>query len=150
MILNFGKHNGKSTELLLLKYPDYVKWVLEKSDANGALLAVKNNFKYLIDRFDKKPLIKKCFLCKEPSTRLSFYIGNTSPMPWCANCDPYSNGAIEGKLIIFNDYLKALNFVQLYCGGTKGGYGEIIKSIASLKGLPNRVGEKQAQSFFAD
>ena len=149
MIINIGKkHNGKSTELVSLKEPDYVKWVLEKSDATGPLLRIKNDFLRLIEIFDGKSLTSKCFKCKEPATRLSFYKGDTVPFSWCSECDPYNQGAINGKLNIFSNYHNALEFVESYCGGNKSYYKHIIKNIASLKGLPDRVGEKQAQDFF--
>lgn len=149
MLINIGKkYNGKSTEIVLLKEPDYVKWVLNKSDATGPLLRIKNDFQRLIEIFDSKDLIAECHKCKEPATRLSFYKGNTIPMTWCTECDPYTQGAIEGKLNIFNDYNSALEFVEYYYGGNKSSYKSIIRNIASLKGLPERVGEKQAQDFF--
>ena len=149
MIITIGKkHNGKSTELVLLKEPDYVRWVLNKSNASGPLLRIKNNFLELIEIFNNKDLITNCHRCQEPATRLSFYIGNTIPMSWCSKCDPYSQGAIDGKLNIFSDYNSALQFIEYYGGGNKSAYKHIIRNIASLKGLPDRVGEKQAHDFF--
>jgi len=149
MIITIGKkHNGKSTELVLLKEPDYVKWVLDKSDATGPLLKIKDDFLQLIEIFDNKSLTTKCHKCGKPATRLSFYKGDTIPMSWCSICDPYSHGAFEGKLSIFSKYHSALEFVEYSCGGNKSSYKHIIRYLASIKGLPDRVGEKQAQDFF--
>ena len=33
MEIIFGKHSGTSMELLVLKYPDYVAWLLRKENA---------------------------------------------------------------------------------------------------------------------
>src|SRR5690606_41071399 len=129
MNITFGKHKDKSTELILLTEPDYVKWVLNKSDASGPLLKIKNEFNRLIEIFDKKNLIKKCNGCGEPATRFSFYNGTIDPMVWCLKCDPYSQGAIEGKLNILNKYKDALQYVEYFCGGSKSYYKGIIKNM---------------------
>lgn len=38
---------------------------------------------------------------------------------------------------------------ELRCGGTKGGYDRIARSLAEKKGLPNRVGAAAAKKFFS-
>jgi hypothetical protein len=42
MVITFGEHKGKSVELIMLKEPSYVKWVLDQLNPPGALLPVKN------------------------------------------------------------------------------------------------------------
>ncbi len=46
-------------------------------------------------------------------------------------------------------YTEALGHIQNYCGGRKGDLNFLIRILAEAKGLPKRVGEKQAQEFFA-
>ncbi len=45
-------------------------------------------------------------------------------------------------------YTQALDHIRDYCGGRKGDLNYLIRLLAEAKGLPKRVGEKQARSFF--
>jgi hypothetical protein len=148
MLITFGKHNRKSTELVILKVPDYVKWVLDNREPSGPLLAVQKDFIRLIGIFDSKPLQNKCFKCKEPATKFSFYQGNIDPYYWCDKCDPYFQGAMPGKLSIVTSYRQALNFVVSTCQGRESDFKDIIRNISVAKGLQGKISEKLAQSFF--
>ena len=149
MLVPVGKHKGKSIELLVLKEPGYVHWLLQQS-ASSPLLAVQAEVKRLVQKFGTKPFQIKCNGngCSAPATRLSVYGNNISPYWWCDKCDPYQMGAISGKLQIFRDYSSALSHVERFCGGRQGDYKDLIKSMAQAKGLPSRVGESQAVAFF--
>lgn len=144
-----GVHKGKSMEELVLKEPAYVHWLLEQTPS-GALLAMKNEAKQLIAKFDAKPYVVPCFeRCSRPATRLSVYLSNLAPYWWCSDCDPYGQGASDGKLQILRTYVAALSHVQFFCGGKKADYRALIKDMAKAKGLPARVGEAQLKEFFA-
>jgi hypothetical protein len=149
--VSFGKHAGKSVEFLMLKEPTYIKWVLDQQSPTGAMAKVKSGIQQLIQVFDIKPFEgKQCWTktCVKPVTRFSVYLDNLDPCWWCNTCDPYQTGANPGKLQAPINYQSALRHVELFCSGRKSDYADIIKMISQAKGLPNRVGELQAQKFF--
>lgn len=151
MQVTFGKHAGKSVELLMIKEPGYVKWVLEQQSPTGAMAKVKSYIQQLIKTFDAKPFIgKECWAksCNKSATRFTVYLDNIDPYWWCGTCDPYQTGANSGKLQSPIGYTSALEHVELYCRSRKSDYMDIFKMISQAKGLPARVGETQAQKFF--
>ena len=153
MQVTFGKHIGKSVELLMIKDPSYIKYVLEQKSPTGSMAKVKSHIKKLIQLFDTKSFIgKECWdkSCKKEVTRFTVYLDNLDPYWWCSTCDPYQTGANAGKLQSPIGYQSALQHVELYCRNRKTDYTAIIKMIAQAKGLSNRVTEAQAQKFFHD
>ena len=155
MQVTFGKHVGKSVELLMIKEPNYISWILGQDSPRGAMAKMKSHVEQLIYIFDAKPFTeKKCYsaTCSNQATRLTMYEENLIPLPfwWCDTCDPYQTGANRGKLRFLMGYLSALQYVRSFCGGKKSDYVTIIKRIAQSKGLPHRVGELQVQKFFKD
>ena len=151
MIINCGeKHKGRSVEMVIIKDPQYVKWVLETTNVSGPLLSVREEMIRLLNVFDGKVLTKKCqgLDCNNVATGASVYKDNPNPMWWCNECDPYEHGALPGRLQIIETYVDALNHVRNYCKGRKSDYRDLIRSIAMAKGLGKRVGQEQAQEFF--
>lgn len=153
MQITFGKHAGKSLELLILKQPDYIAWMLQQQNAHGAMKRVQEAAKRLMARFDAKPILKDCFgqpAAAHKATRCTVYQNNvTVPHWWCDTCDPYQSGANPGKLQVIRTYEEALAHVTFWCGGRASDYKSLVKDLAQAKGLPARVGEKQAAAFFA-
>lgn len=153
MKLNFGKHAGKSLQLLLLNEPAYIEWMLEENSASGPLRAARAEAERLIARFDAKPLLRNCssqLLPPHRATRCTLYAESASgEYWWCATCDPYQAGASNGKLHIVSSYEGALRHVALRSGSKKD-YRALVRAIAEAKGLPKRVGEAQAAAFFAE
>ncbi len=151
MNVTFGKHMGKSVELLMLKEPSYIKWILEQESPRGAMASVQAYIKHLVLLFDQKPLIEQqCSskTCKKQATQFTVYLDNLLPHWWCNTCDPYQTGANAGKLQSPMRYLQALRHVEVFCNNRKPDYSVMIKAISQGKGLPNRVGEAQAKAFF--
>lgn len=148
MVINIGKFSGKTTESVLIKEPDYVQWTLDQNNAKDALQVIRKDFIRLMEIFDGKPIKKKCYKCKEPAQKISFYQGNISPYFWCGTCDPYCQGALSGKLSIITKYRQALSFVSSTCQGRKSDYKSIIRELAIAKGMPDRITGIEAQSFF--
>lgn len=150
MDITFGKHTGKSSEILVLKHPEYIHWLLQQKNTHGAMRTLQAEVRNLIQEFNGKAIKEKCWCssCKSEVVRMSVYKEKLDPYWWCANCDPYQAGAVSGKLSIFGDYESALLHVQLYCKGKQSEQRKIIKSLAVAKGLPVRSGEKQAIDFF--
>lgn len=151
MRITFGKHNGKSVEMVMLKAPAYVKWVLEQDNAAGQLLIVKGEMLRQIQVFNDKPILRKCFRpgCDRKVTRGSVYKDNVGRFEWwCDQCDPLLGGFLAGKVYIIRTYEDALDYVESHCWTRKSDYEVIIHALAKAKGLPKRVGEKQANEFF--
>ncbi len=151
MQVTFGKHAGKSVELLMLKEPSYIKWILDQQSPTGSMAKVKSHIQKLVQVFDKKPFTgKQCWAktCKKLATRFTIYLDNLDPYWWCNACDPYQTGANSGKLQSPIDYRSALQHVEMFCRNRKSDYTDIIKMISQAKGLPGRVGEVQAQKYF--
>jgi len=152
MLVTFGKHQGKAVETLLLKEPDYIKWVLEQPSPSGGLGRVQAEVLRLIAIFDRKPILGTCYKhsCNQPPIRFSAYAGNSEMLyQWCGTCDPYEAGAMNGKLAEIKTYREALRHIEWTDGGVKSGYKAIVKAIALRKGLPKRTGDAQVTAFFA-
>lgn len=149
--VTFGKHSGKSVELLMLKEPSYIKWVLEQKSPTGSMANIKSHIEHLIQVFDTKPFMgKNCWskACQKQATKFTVYLDNLDPHWWCSECNPYQTGANSGKLQSPIDYRSALFHVELFCRNKTSDYRDIIKMISQAKGLPIRVGEPQAAKFF--
>jgi len=149
MLVPIGKHKGKSAELLVLKEPDYVRWLLQQKASNH-LQALQEEAKRLIKKFDQKPFQVECEgnACSAQATRLSMYGNKLSPYWWCDDCDPYQRGAISGMLQIFRDYSIAWSHVESFRAGSQSDHKNLIKTMAQAKGLPSIFGEAQAVAFF--
>jgi hypothetical protein len=147
--VTFGKHKGKLEQVLVIRWPDYVSWVLSQPQPSGPMIPLATKFKALIEAFDRKPILKKCFRCKEPATRYSLYRNSVNAYWWCDACDPYSSGAIEGRLTIGRTYREALRHVQYSCGDTATEARTVIRMLAEAKGLPRRMNEAAALKFFS-
>jgi hypothetical protein len=150
MVLPFGKHIGMSVERLVLTQPDYVVWMLGKEGATGALRQAQQEAGRLVRVFDRKPILEPCRApgCGNVATRASVYRGSVWPAWWCDTCDPDQLGASPGKLDIIRTYLDAVTYVNVCCSGRRQALRVIIKELARAKGLPERVGETQAVTFF--
>ena len=150
MQVTIGKHADKSLELLMIREPGYIQWLRQQA-ASGPLLALKNEAMKLMKRFDSKPFNQVCHgrTCGVGAAKATVYGNSLTPYWWCSSCNPYESGANQGKLQVVRTYAEALHHVELYCSGRKADYVSLIRYLAEAKGLPARVGEKQAQFFFA-
>jgi hypothetical protein len=152
MTITFGKYRGKSVEWLVLKAPDYLKWILEQPDSTCNLASVKTEALRLISLFDAKQITKPCLgsNCSKAAIQFTAYQGNPYLIyAWCDTCDPYQQGASPGKLTFIKTYRDALNYVKRDGGGRSSDYKGAIKKIAMAKGLPARSSEAQMKEFFA-
>jgi hypothetical protein len=148
MKFSVGKHSGKDTRYVLLKDPDYVRWTLNQANLSGGLLAARKDLQLKKAQFDAKPFVAKCFgNCKKPSTRASVYLGSPDLFVWCDSCDPYSRGALQGKLDIVRSYDDALKHVEYTCGNNKAYMKDIIRQLATAKGMPARFTASAISNF---
>jgi hypothetical protein len=146
MKLTFGKHKGKSVETVVLKEPDYALWILSIEDAEEPLAHIRKEVQRLIDVFDSKPFVCKCYGCHcRTATRFSLAHPSPSAYWWCDECNPRSSGC-DGLLTIGRMYEEAMQYAG-YCL-RKDHTKSLIRNLAEAKGLPERVGEKQAEEFF--
>lgn len=149
MAITFGKHKGTTEEIAVFRWPDYVSWVLAQPNPTGPMIPLAARFRTLIDAVDRKPFLKRCHGCGKPATRFSLYRNDVSPYWWCNDCDPYSSGAIEGRLSVGRSYRDALNHVKYTCGNTATQARAVIRTLAEAKGLPKRLSAKAAVGFFS-
>lgn len=145
---NFGKHQGRFVEELILKEPEYIRWILDIANPRGSMLEVVEAAVRLIGLFDAKPLIKPCrgAGCGKPATRCVVYGQTLSLSFWCNDCDPYSLGAARGMLRSFPGYRDAC--MQPWGTGNPKELKTLIRDVARAKGLPDRVGQSEAIAFF--
>lgn len=151
MQITVGRHKSKSVELVVLKEPAYVDWLLNEN-VTGRMLQVKTQAQNLIVRFDAKPINKMaCYgpSCNALAKRMSLAVENLCPYWWCSYCDPHSIGASYGKLAVVSTYRDAINHVQHFSTSPVADCRKLIKTLAASKGLPDRVGDTQAINFFA-
>jgi hypothetical protein len=150
MRLDFGKHRSRSVERVVLEDPDYAMWMATKAGATGRLRLAQEEVRHLIRRFNKIPLICECQgeECGNLATRCVVYRRTVNPTWWCDDCDPYSLGASEGKLMAIRGYRAAVDYCRLFCDGRRQDIKTLIKELAQAKGLPEGVGELEAKMFF--
>jgi len=152
MLMQFGKHQGRSLELMVLTDPDYVRWILTQTADSRNFSYLQQDVRRLIDRFDAIPFRERCrgSDCGRPATRASVSRGNIGLVCWCDDCDPYQQGAGPGHLQIIARYFDALSHVDFYCNGRKDIRETLITKLARAKGAPTRITESGAEAFFVD
>jgi hypothetical protein len=140
-----GTYPGKTTEEVLLKFPDWAHWVANKNpDAKHS-----KAFLALAKKFKEKPFVVPCDgKCGELATRGTAYAGSPSLMFWCDDCSPTQSGASGSKLTEVRTIGDVLRHIRHTANGHRGFSRAIVRELAEAKGLPTRVGEKQALAFF--
>ena len=149
MYFKFGKHSDKSVEMIILKDPAYIAWILTVRNPKGRIPMIRIEAQRLIRIFDAKPFLRNCQEreCTKPATRLTVYTDNVyTPMWWCEDCDPYQMGARDGKLSLIKTYHDAL-LHQFQFHTPKSFLKGLVRIIAVEKGLPKRVSVKEAEEF---
>jgi hypothetical protein len=140
-----GKHAGKTYEEVFLKKPDYARWYSGKFRDTPAA----REFQELAKKFNGKPFTTRCHGCVDIATRASAYRGTPSLYFWCDNCKETDAGAVGDKLTIVRTIKEALDHVDYTASGKRVYMRTIVRELAEAKGLPTRIGEKQALGFFA-
>ncbi|HDR9019336.1 TPA: hypothetical protein QDB15_006668 [Burkholderia vietnamiensis] len=148
MKLTFGKYKGTEARKLLFDDPAYVRWLLGESGASGGMLAAQKEFTRLIAALDKKPFAGDCAGgCKQPATRASAYANSPTLFSWCDDCDPYSKGALPGKLRTVRTYADAERHVNLTAEGHRATLKAIIRELAMEKGMAKRFTASALAAF---
>ena len=141
--LKFGKHKGKTHEEVLLKHPDYAQWMIEHlpESAHQAIISRMQDF-------DDKPFTADCDReCGRKATRVTACGDSSGLCFWCDECDPLSNGA--RRVAILYTLTGLLQHVDANADGNRAVKRRIVRRLAAAKGLPKRVGEKEALEFFS-
>ncbi len=133
MIIQSGAKQGKSTQQIILKEPDWADFFVGKNPTSK--LAVE--FKTHINDLNKKNFVKKCMTCSKTAERCTGYQGNTTDLYfWCNTCDPYSQGANKGKLSILISYEDVIRFAKQNSQSSRGAQRDLIGIWATGKGMP--------------
>jgi hypothetical protein len=151
MYLKFGKHSDKSVEMIILKDPAYIEWILTVRNPEGRLAMVKIEAQRLIRIFDAKPFLRSCqgMGCTKPATHLTVYADNVyAPMWWCDDCDPYQMGARDGKLSLIKTYQDTFLHHMIF-HTPKTFLRDSVRTWAVEKRLSKRVGQKEAEEFLS-
>jgi hypothetical protein len=150
MLVGFGKHLDRSVAWLVLKDPDYVRWALGEADPGHRMLQLQREVRNLIGIFNAKPFVRRCqgTECGNVAAGATAYRNSVDLMFWCTACDPYQKGASAGKLQRIMYYQDVLFLGRTHCGGRKDVCERLVRQMAQAKGLPERVGEAEAEAFF--
>ena len=145
--------NGKNIllELLMLKNPKYVRWILHFKGIYGHYVDAKEEeIPHLMNLFDSKPILKKCFKkdCNNMPTRFAINEYNGAVCCFCDSCKIDNEGGTYSWSNPIHTYNEALNYARYHGGNTKTSFKYLITKMAEAKGLPKRVGEKEAMRFF--
>jgi hypothetical protein len=149
MEITFGKHKGKSTELVFFESPDYVNWILSKSQAKGQMAMVYNDILRLIKKFDSANFTVNCHTeqCNKIATYCTIHRRNSNMINWwCDDCEPYQLKSTPGMLEVIRNFGDALNYVNNNSGNND--LTSLIQQLARAKGLPEDIDENEAQAFF--
>jgi len=139
--LRYGPYAGRSTELLLLRAPDYAKWVLSHRP-DGAL---GRDFSELMAAFDARPLQHAC-ACGAPANQVRAYPNSTELLILCDHCA--GQPALGDVTSEVTDYAAALEHVRQTCvRAHRKAQRRIIRRLAAAKGLPPRITEAAAEAF---
>jgi hypothetical protein len=140
-----GKHEGKTTEQVFLKFPDWAASNMWKHPDTKH----SREFRQLRNKFDAKPLKVRCHgRCGKIATRASAYLSSPTLKVWCEDCNPDQSGSSTGKLTMVRTFDDAVDHIGRTARGNRHATRKIVRALAKAKGLPVRVGEKEAKGFF--
>jgi hypothetical protein len=151
MIIGFGKYRGQPAESVLLAHPDYVMWALAQDAETGPLAHLSREFGRLIDHFNSLPFIVSCVGegCDRTAMCCTLHQRAVVPYFWCSSCNPLAERNPPAKLVRVGTYHEACYYVCAHCNNRKTDMVRLIRQLAQAKGLPDRVGEREAIAFFA-
>jgi hypothetical protein len=141
MRLRYGPYAGMTTEVLLLRAPDYAAWIM----AHRPEGAVAQAFSSLSAAFDVRPLMETC-ACGANATHALSYRASTDLILVCDVCaSPLAPSEVLDEV---TTYAAALNHVaQTYPRAIRRQQRKIIRKLGLAKGMPRRVTEPAADDF---
>lgn len=143
MRLRFGAYAGKTTELLLLKAPDYAVWTMTRRPET----AVARAFEHLSAAFDARPIMAAC-RCGAAAIQARAYRNSTDLILLCERCA--HRLPPSPVLDDVTDYLAALEHVSRTCvRGHRRAQRRIVRRLGLAKGMPRRITEPAAEAFLS-
>lgn len=148
MELRFGEHMGRHLAEVILRYPEYVTWMLEVPNPQGLLREAIESANHLIEIFDELPLTMPCQRdgCGEVADALEYERGRTGATCVCPNCRHHRAGVYhystyQGAIgIADNVYLPSVVILGLR--------RRLIRCLAECKGLGGNITRQKALRFF--
>lgn len=152
MAIPFGKHRGLSVEVLLLRHPDYVVWMLAQEDASDLMARVQSRVRQAVAAFDRRPFVKRCggSGCSRRATLCSVYCGTTQIRWWCEGCNPVGLRGMGSKLVGVRTFADARSYIARHGSDQGMSFGSLFSALAQAKGLSEWVDESEARSFFRE
>jgi hypothetical protein len=151
MRLCFGKHRGEALEVVFLRDPEYVRWILrlECRTTEWMTWARQESFR-LVGIFDSKPLLRSCegHGCTNPATRGGVVLGSVAPRWYCDDCDLYRLAGEPGRVRVLRSFQDAVNHVYYSCPCPESSLKALVRVMALAKGFPDQAGEREAVAFF--
>jgi hypothetical protein len=150
MLISFGRHQGYSTDWLVLNEPGYVWWMLDSRGTIGNFLDVCAEASRLLWHIDAKPFLVTCSgdQCSNLAMRVSAYDGVAQLKPWCDSCDPSIAGVSPGTLTIIRTCREAMSYIARTTS-RRSDHRAIIRYLAQAKGLPVDADVYERRAFFA-
>lgn len=140
----------KTVEQVMLIDGSIVGWLLSAPGLAGPAARIAAHIEgQLLPKVDAKPFVEPCAGCGGQATYLTSHHGDPSGfIPWCEDCDPYSFGAVDGRLYRVESYCGVLTHVGQNCRGGREAMTRAAKAYCRAKGAPILVTEIAARVFF--
>lgn len=150
MNLYFGQSCGLSIESTLVRDPDRLLWVLAQTPRTRQFAKMQNEVMDAVARFDAIPFTVPCSndSCERQVTRGSVYRGSLQCRWWCDTCDPLQSGAPPSKLVMIAGFREAACYANTFCNGRQADLKQLVRMLAKAKGLADRAGQREIESFF--
>jgi len=143
MRLRFGRYAGMTTEVLLLRAPDYVAWTLARRPRS----ALARTFAALADAFDARSIQASCS-CGRAARHARAYRASSELILLCEACA--GRAPPGGGLDEVTGYRAALEHVRETCvRGHRREQQRLIRGLGRAKGMPKRITEAAAARFLA-
>lgn len=151
MKITFGKHRGKTLELVALKDPEFIRDLLLSESSTGTRERLRAEAERLVTTFNRRAFVVHCVGngCNRQATRCTLYkSGVNSPWWWCDECDPWQYGAGQLQIQIVRTYQDVLDFSDSIGDTTTA--QDLVMALAEAKGLIlwSRLSELKADLFF--
>lgn len=146
MRLQYGRHQGRTAETLLLRAPDYALWVMGHQP-DGRLA---QHFRELAAAFDARPLQCDCQACGAPATRAAALPERSELYFFCDACALYPAAAPLGTAQDLRTLKDLADHVERTARRRAvARLRALVRRMAQAKGLPRRITEPGAEAFFA-
>ena len=148
MRMAFGRHKGKTLEIIALKDPDFIRDLLASEPRTCTQRRVQVEARRLVDTFDRRAFRVRCVGrdCDRLASRCTIYKSDVmNPWWWCDTFDRQQYGAGQDRIRIVRTYQDVLDFSNSFDDPTV--VRDLILALAEAKGLLGAK-ETHADIFF--